>query len=96
MSQIFTRDIGTVFILDTEVDITGLTNQEIILTLPNGNVITKDAAVVDGDPIDGKIFFTSVTGDWSQAGDYSAQARITFGAQVFYGVIVTFKVAAIL
>lgn len=92
MSQIFSNDIGTVIILDTETDLTGLTDQKILLKRPNGSIVAKTATVVDADPTKGKITFTSVTGDWLQVGVYSIQAKITFGSKIFYGTISNFTV----
>jgi len=96
--EIHQGDIGTVIevtIVDNAgdaIDISSATTKQIVFRLPNGTNLTKTAAF-SSDGKDGKIRYTTVSGDLKYVGWWEAQGRIAVGAtQDWRSEIVKFEV----
>lgn len=95
-SQIHVDDIGTRLIMtvidDGEiVDISTATDIDVILKKPDtSSDINPGLFYTDGT--DGKIKYTSVSGDFDQAGTYKIQGVVTLPSGTFHTSISDFKV----
>ena len=70
------------------VDISSATTKEILLHKPGGAVLTKTATFTTNGT-DGKIRFSSASGDWDQPGVYRLQGHIAGTGYNRYSSIVT-------
>jgi hypothetical protein len=90
------NDIGTKFLLTiqdtgTAVDLSTTTAKTIKFRKPSGTVLTKTASF-NTDGVDGKIYYTSVSGDLNEVGRWTVQAVLTFGTLVYSSDVGTFLV----
>lgn len=95
-SEIHVGDIGTQFIItvkedDSIVDISSASSIIIYLKKPNGVSYEKYGSFVT-DGTDGKLFYTSVYGDFDAPGLYKLQAKLTMGGSTYHSNLETFKV----
>tara|TARA_R110000824_G_scaffold101260_6_gene240582 strand:- start:1499 stop:1828 length:330 start_codon:yes stop_codon:yes gene_type:complete len=77
---------------ETIVNLSGTTSKEIIFKSPSGTTATKTASF-ESDGTDGKIKYTTVSGDLNEVGTWRIQAEVQFTAHnVYRSEIETFKV----
>jgi hypothetical protein len=79
-NEIHKNDIGTVFEITIKdgplvIDISGATTKNILLKPPTGTLLTK-AGVFVTDGTDGKIKYTTISGDLSEVGVWQVQGHI--------------------
>lgn len=92
-AEIHVDDVGTVFtvtILDQDdevVDVSLYTPKQLIFTKPSGTKVTQTASFTT-DGTDGKIQYTSASGDLDEEGLWSLQGIVSS----FHTNITTFKV----
>ena len=97
VGEIHVGDIGTVLIHtikdqdETVVDISSASNRQIIFNKPNGTAVVKTATLTT-DGTDGKMQYTTASGDLNLEGVYTRQGKVTFGSNVWYSDIIKFKV----
>jgi hypothetical protein len=94
-------DIGTVIELvvhdsdDAVVDISGASTKQIKITNPSGTTSTKDGSF-STDGTDGKLRYTTVSGDLNQEGLWKARAYLVFaGGWAGHSSIASFLVHAV-
>ena len=95
-SEIHENDIGTVFELTVKegalvVDDSGATTKQIYFKKPDGTVVTKTAAF-SSDGTDGKLKYTTVTGDLTPTGSWEIQCHLIFSTGEWKTDIGTFTV----
>lgn len=95
-SEIHVGDIGTQLIVAVYddgdiVNISGALATVIILKKPDSNVYNKSASLLT-DGTDGKMVYTSVAGDFDQAGKYKIQGQVTMTSGTFYTGVGNFTV----
>ena len=99
-NEIHLSDIGTKFLItikdaDAVVDISGTgataANKRIIFKKPSGTTVDQ-AASFDSDGVDGKLYYTTVSGDLDEDGIWKIQAKVIITGQTFHSDIHTFKV----
>ena len=61
------------------INSTSLTTKEFIIVKPSGTSVTKAASFVT-DGSDGKIRYTTLSGDLNEAGQYRLQANLVYAA----------------
>ena len=101
LEDVHLGDIGTAFtvtITDKQAngttivaDISSATLKQLVFKKPNGNKLTKTAAFVT-DGTDGKITYTTISGDIDIIGTWKLQGIITIGSNIFNSEIKSFKV----
>ena len=98
--EIHYNDIGTVILVTvkdcvagtpTVLDLSSATSLELVFKSPAGSTSTKSASLYT-DGTDGKIFYTSVDGDFSVVGTWRIQCKIGIGGGTFRSDVGTFKV----
>lgn len=95
-SEIHVGDIGTQLIMTVKddgaiVDISGASTLSVIIKKPDGVSYTKIGNLLN-DGTDGKMYYTSVDGDFNAAGNYKIQGIVELSGGTFYTSISTFKV----
>lgn len=95
-SEIHVNDIGTQLIMTVKddgeiVDISGATLLQVILKKPDGQTYTKTGTLYTNGT-DGKMYYTSIGGDFSAAGNYKIQGKVTIPGGTYYTSISDFKV----
>jgi len=95
-SEVHVNDIGTQFIVTVKddgvvQDISTATNLILIFKKPDQTTSNKTATLYT-DGTDGKMTYTSVSGDLNQAGNYKIQGKVTLGGATYYTSIGSFKV----
>ena len=99
-NEIRISDIGTKFLVtmkdgSSTVDISGTgataANKRIIFKKPSGSTLDK-AASFNTDGTDGKLYYTTESGDLDEDGIWKLQAKVIIGSQTFHSDIHTFKV----
>jgi hypothetical protein len=80
MADLRPGDIGVVFDVSVKQDggilpVNDMTTREIVFTSPSGAVVVKSASLVS-DGLDGRIKYTSVSGDFSERGNWGIQAHL--------------------
>lgn len=99
-NEIRINDIGTKFLVTIKdaasvVDVSGTgsdaENKRIIFKKPSGLTLDKAASFND-DGTDGKLYYTTVSGDLNEDGMWKMQAKVIIGSQTFHSDIHTFKV----
>jgi hypothetical protein len=97
IGDIHKNDVGTVFertIHDQSnvvVDISGATTKQLIFVKPNGAKLTKTAGFTT-DGKDGKLRYSTVSGDLNLSGTWSVQAHIILTTGEWYSDSSTFVV----
>ncbi len=91
-------DIGTVFRFtvkdgDDSVDISSATTQEVCFRKPDNTVITKTTSFTNSGT-DGKLQYTTVSGDIDQDGPWSAQVHLVLTSGTFRSTWYNFNVGA--
>lgn len=96
--EIHVGDVGTVLeitILDNDtllaLDISSATEKEINLKAPDGEK-TQHTATFTNDGSDGKIEYTTISGDIDEAGLWRIQGKVILPGGVFYSDIDSFVV----
>ena len=90
--NIYKNSIGVIFEVSTEIDLTDATNVALLIKKPSNKTSTWPAAIY-GDPVNGIISYSTVSGDLNEDGFYYTQAYAEFptGKQL-YGTASKFKV----
>lgn len=95
--EIHVADIGTQFIVTIKdedsavVNISSATTKQLTFSRPNGtSLVVSGTLVTDGT--DGKMKYTTVSGDLSVAGIYRLQGYVVISGLQLYSDIVSFKV----
>lgn len=97
IGEVRLNDIGTVIELtikdenDSAVDISGASTKQYIFRKPGGSALVKTADFVT-DGTDGKLKYTTASGDLNTAGDWQVQAFVDFGATEWRSDIKNFMV----
>lgn len=78
--EIHENDIGTVFTATIKdganvVNVSTATTRQLLFKTPAGTLLTKTAALVT-DGSDGKVKYTTVTGDLTPAGEWQVQGYV--------------------
>ena len=98
--EIHYNDIGTVILVTVKDCVSGTstvlvlssaTSLEIIFKSPSGTSTTQTASLYT-DGTDGKIFYTSVDGDFNVVGTWRIQTKIGIGGGTFRSDVGSFKV----
>jgi len=98
--EVHFNDIGTVMLVTvkdcvagtpTVLDLSSATSLELTFKSPSGSSSTKPATLYT-DGTDGKIYYTSVDGDWGEVGTWRIQCKIGIGGGTFRSDVGTFKV----
>ena len=95
-NEIHVDDIGTLFTLtlrdgDDPVDISAATEKVIIFQKPNNSRVEKTATFFS-DGTDGKIKYTTISGDLTPAGLWRLQARVVVPAGTWHSDVYNFIV----
>ena len=95
-SQIHVGDVGTQLIGTVKdsgaaVDISSASLLQMFIKKPDSTSMTKTASL-NSDGTDGKMKYTSVSGDFDQVGVYKIQGKVTIGSATYYSSISSFKV----
>lgn len=95
-SEIHVGDIGTQLIMTVKddgdiVDISGASLLQVIIKKPDGQTYTKTGTLYT-DGTDGKMYYTSLSGDFNAAGNYKIQGKVTLSGGTYYTSISDFKV----
>jgi len=96
MNEIHVDDIGTVFTITIKdgadaVDISTATTKNIVFKQPDKTLVTQSGSFVT-DGTDGKIQYTTVSGDLADAGNWSLQAEIVITSGEWSSDIYGFEV----
>ena len=96
MGEIHLDDIGTRFEVTIKddgvvVDISSATTKEIIFKKPDGNTLTKNADFVN-DGTDGKIDYSTVSGDLNLVGIWNIQAKVVLAGGTWSSEVQEFQV----
>jgi len=97
VGEIHLGDVGTVLIHTVKdqdeaiVDISTANELKIVFNRPDGTVSVETGALTT-DGTDGKMEYTTESGDLSQEGNWTRQGKVTFGSSVWYSDIIKFKV----
>ncbi len=94
--EIHVNDIGTVLIFTIKdgssvVDVSTATTKQIIFSNPSCSTVTKSGSFTT-DGTDGKIQYTTVSGDLDVGGTWRAQAYIVIGGNEWHSDITSFEV----
>lgn len=77
MAKAYVGDIGTKIEVNTYIDLTTATVMQLKIKKPDGTIMTKTATIPVGlTAADGKIVYTTIAGDFDQAGLYLVQPYI--------------------
>jgi hypothetical protein len=95
-SEIHVGDIGTQLIMTVKddgvvVDISSASVLNVIIKKPSGQSYTKTGVVLT-DGTDGKMYYTSISGDFDAPGLYKIQGRVILNDSIYYTSISSFKV----
>lgn len=95
-SEIHIGDIGTVFLVTVQdnglaVDISTATTKELCLRKPDGTLLTKNADF-NTDGVDGKLKYTTISGDLDAAGNWILQIHIVMPTGEWRSDKITFAV----
>lgn len=94
------NDVGTVIMTtindcvsgtSSPLDVSGAVSVSLVLKSPSGISSTK-LAVFDTDGSDGKVKYTTISGDLNEIGTWRMQAVVNFTASSFRSNVKTFKV----
>lgn len=85
--KIYVGDIGTLFIVDTESDLSGATVNQVQIKKPDGTTHNW-AATVDGTTLR----YVTVDGDLDQSGNFLGQAYVELPSGKWHGERFTFRV----
>jgi len=98
--EVHFNDIGTVILVTvkdcvsgtpTVLDVSTASDLDLVFKSPSGSSTTKTATLYT-DGTDGKIYYTSVDGDWGEVGTWRIQCKIGIGGGTFRSDVGTFKV----
>jgi hypothetical protein len=91
-------DVGTVITVTiyeddgtTAIDVSTASTKTIYFKKPDGTKLAATASFTT-DGTDGKIYYTTVTGDISVAGTYQVQGYVIIGTAKYYSTVGTFTV----
>lgn len=95
-SEIHVGDLGTQLIMTVKddgviVDISSASALNVIIKKPSGQSYIKTGTLL-GDGTDGKMYYTSISGDFDVAGLYKIQGKVTINGAIYYTSISSFKV----
>lgn len=100
-SKVFVGDIGTVIEMtvtnqdDAVVDLSTATTKQIILKKPDGTKLTKTASFVT-DGTDGKLSYTTASGDIDQSGPWQLQAYVVLSGGSWHTTKAEMEVSPVL
>lgn len=95
-SEVHIDDVGTLFILTVKddgvaVDISGASSLVILIQKPDSVSHTKTGSFYT-DGTDGKMKYTSISGDFNQVGLHKIQAVVSMGSGVYHSSVSDFRV----
>lgn len=95
-NEIHVNDIGTIFLVTIKEatvaqDVSSATTKQLLFKNPSGTVLTK-TAVFNTNGTDGKIKYTTVSGDLSIWGSWQLQAYIVLPTGEWHTDVVNFEV----
>jgi hypothetical protein len=96
-AEIHKNDIGTTFRItikdedDAVVDLSSATTKEILFLKPSGSLLRKTASLYT-DGTDGKIQYTTVSGDLDTIGKWRLQSYIVTGGNYWHSDLYKFHV----
>lgn len=89
--KVYTGDVGTVVLLDSQSDITAMTTTQIRYKKPDGTIGTWTASITATT----KLTYTTTVGDWDQAGTWTFWIYVAgAGGIIFHGEPVTYNIDA--
>ena len=88
MSKVYVGDIGTVITVDCGTTITGATDLALNVRKPDGTEVEWVPAISGTDSLE----YTTVSGDFDQAGRYKLQASLTIDGWSGLGEVASFLV----
>lgn len=96
-NEIHKSDIGTIFLITvkdgtTAVDISGAATKQILFRKPDNSTLVTQTASFTTDGTDGKMQYTSVSGDLDTGGTWRIQVYLVIGGNEFRSDISTFEV----
>jgi hypothetical protein len=96
VNEIHVGDIGTQFVVEvkdgsTAVDVSSATTKQILIKKPDGTLLTKTAGFFT-DGTDGKLTYSTISGDLSIAGTWKIQAYVIIGGSEWHSDMQSFKV----
>lgn len=93
MANIYKDDVGTIFRLLTNVDITGIntSTSKIKVLEPDDTLVDWDL-LIEGSSLDGIVYHEAEAGDLDQVGTYKVQVHAIFATDTWYGQVATFVV----
>lgn len=98
--EIHLNDIGTVFLVTindcvagvpTVLDVSSATTLQLIFQSPSGTSTTQTASLYT-DGTDGKVTYTSISGDIDEVGTWRLQASVVIGGGTFRSEVKSFRV----
>jgi len=97
MTDFHVGDIGTPIEFEARedgaaIDISTATSMDITIKRPDGTILSVSGAFVT-DGTDGKLDYTTVSGDLSVSGEYCAQVKLTLPAGTWNSDVDHFDVA---
>lgn len=95
-SEIHVGDVGTQLIMTVKddgavVDISAASDLDVIIRKPDGVSHTKSGTLYT-DGTDGKMYYTSISGDFADAGNYKLQGKVVLSGGTYYTSVSNFKV----
>jgi len=94
--EIHLNDIGTTFLITVQdasitTDISSAVTKQIIFRKPDGSILTVDGSFTT-DGIDGKVQYSTVSGDLNQTGLWKLQVYLVFSGGSWKSDIQSFTV----
>jgi hypothetical protein len=96
-AELHVGDIGTQFIFtlkdqdDAVVNISAATTLQVLFRKPSCTLLTRDATLYT-DGTDGKFIYTTVSGDFDEAGSYKIQGYVVISSNEWHTNYFTEKV----
>ncbi len=91
MGKVYKNDYGVLVKVKTGTDLTDVVTKQLKVTKPDGREMNW-AATVQSPATEGILYYTTVSGDFDQAGLYKLQAYVTFAGSRFRGETAVFQI----
>lgn len=95
-NEVHLNDIGVQFVVtlkddDETIDISAATTKNFLFKKPSGDLLTKAGTLVT-DGTDGKLSYTTASGDLNEVGTWKMQCNIIIGTYNWHSDVISFKV----
>jgi len=91
VSKYYVGDVGTLVLVDTLTDLTSATSVALQVKKPGGTIVTWTGSVFQTT----KIKYVTLVTDFSVAGTYYLQAKVTLPSGIWLGNTATFTVTGV-